>query len=91
MVPLRVGENASLICSNDAGVADLIEWTTGDGTVLISATSVEMLELFLTPVNDSLSVHGAVFTCHVTRNNESYLQNLTVTVTGRSIRLVFDN
>ena len=80
-----MGKNATLTCTNDAGVADLIEWRSSDGTVLSSATSVNMLELLLTPVNDSLSIHGVDFTCHVTRNTTTFTQSLSVTVMGRSI------
>ena len=78
-----MGENATLTCTNDvAVVADHIEWRYIDGTVLARAASVNMLEFLLSPVNDSLSVHGAVFTCHVTRNNTMFTQNLSVTAIG---------
>ena len=70
------------MCTNDAGLADLIEWRSSDGTVFTSAASVNVLELLLSPVNDSLSVHGAVFTCYVTRNSEIFNQSLPVTVIG---------
>ena len=33
-VPLRVGDHATLMCTNDVGVPDLIEWRSVDGTVL---------------------------------------------------------
>ena len=79
---MRVGENATLTCTNNVGVADLLEWRYVDGTVLARAASVNMLELFLSPVNDSLSVYGAIFTCRVTRNNTMFTQNLSVTVIG---------
>ena len=84
-VPLRVGENATLTCTNDVGVADLIEWRSSDGTVLARVASTNMSELLLSPVNDSLSVHGAVFTCNVTRNSTMFTQNLSVTVIGESL------
>ena len=84
-VPLRVGENATLTCTNDFGVADLIEWRSSDGTVLARVASTYMSELLLSPVNDSLSVHGAIFTCNVTRNNTMFTQNLSVTVIGESL------
>ena len=74
-VPLRVGENATLTCTNDASLAYLLEWRSVDGTVLARATLVNMLELLLAPVNDSLSVQGTVFTCHVTRNSTMFTQN----------------
>ena len=82
-IPLTVGQNATLTCTNDVGVADLIEWRSSDGTVLASDTSVNMLELFLAPVNDSLSIHGVKFTCHVTRNSNMFTQSLPITVIGR--------
>ena len=85
-----MGENATLTCTNDVGVADLIEWRSSDGTVLARAASVNMLELFLAPVNDSLSVHGAVFTCHVARNNTMFTQSLPVTVIGESTICLLD-
>ena len=88
-LPLRVGENATLTCTNDVGVvAPLIEWRSSDGTVLARATLVNMLELLLSPVNDSLSVHGAVFTCHVTRNSTMFTQSLSVTVIGESTKVL---
>ena len=83
-----MGENATLMCTNDVGVADHIEWRSVDGMVSARAASVNMLELFLSPVNDSLSVHGAVFTCHVTRNNTMFTQNLLVTVIGESTKVL---
>ena len=87
-VPLRVGENATLTCTNNVGVADLMEWRFVDETVLASAPLVNMLELLLAPVNDSLSVHGAVFTCHVTRNSTMVTQNLSATVIGESTKVL---
>ena len=87
-VPLRVGENATLMCTNDVGVADLLEWRSVDGTVLARSTLVNMLELFVVPVNDRLSVHGAVFTCHVSRNSTMFAQNLLVTVNGESTKVL---
>ena len=87
-VPLRVGENATLMCTNNVGVADLLEWSSVDGTVLARATLVNMLELFVAPVNDSLSVHGAVFTCHVSRNSTMFTQNLLVTANGESTKVL---
>ena len=68
-LPFIVGQNAVLTCTSDTGVADLIEWVTEDGVVLASDTAVEELQLVLSPVNDSLSVHMADFICIVTRNN----------------------
>ena len=85
---MRVGENATLTCTNDVGVANLLEWRYVDGTVLARAASVNVLELFLSPVNDSLSVYGAVFTCCVTRNNTMFTQNLSVTVIGESTNVL---
>ena len=88
-IPLTVGQNATLTCTNDdVGLADLIEWRSSDGTVLASDTSVNMLELFLAPVNDSLSIHGVEFTCHVTRNSNMFTQSLPITVIGRFFYLV---
>lgn len=80
-LPLLVGTNATLICINDAGIADVIEWTSSDGTILTKNTSVNMSILLLSPVNDSLCIHGAVFTCYVNRSNKVHLQNLSVGVT----------
>ena len=77
-----MGENATLTCTKDVGMADLIEWRSSYGTILARSASTNMSELLLAPVNDSLSVHGAVFTCHVTRNNTMFTQNLSVTVIG---------
>ena len=85
---LRVGENATLTCTNDVGVADLIVWRSVDGTVLAHATSANTSELFLAPVNDSLSVHGAIFTCNVTRNSAMLTQNLSLNVIGESTKVL---
>ena len=87
-VPLRVGENSTLTCTNDVGVAELVEWRSSDGTVLARVASTNMSELLLSPVNDSLSVHGADFTCHVTRNSTIFTQNLAVTVIGESTKVL---
>ena len=84
---LRVGENATLTCTNDVGVAELIEWRSSDGTVLARSASAST-SLFLAPVNDSLSVHGAVFTCHVTRSSTMFTQSLSVTVIGKSTKVL---
>ena len=83
-----MGENATLMCTNDVGVPDLIEWRSSDGIVLAPAAPVNTSELLLSPVNDSLSVHGAVFTCHVTRNNTMFTQNLSVTVIGELTKVL---
>ena len=74
-----------LTCTSDTGVADLIEWVTKEGVVLASDTAVEELQLVLSPVNDSLSVHMAKFTCIVTKNSfdqTSSNQTIPVTVLG---------
>ena len=80
--PFPIGQDATLTCTNDAGVADLIEWRSSDGTVLNSSTSVSMLELRFTPVNDSLSLHGMEFTCYVTRTTGTFNQTLSIAVDG---------
>ena len=88
-VPLTVGQNATLTCTNDdVALADLIEWRSSDGTVLARDTSVNMLELLLAPVNDSLSIQGVEFTCHVTRNSDMFTQSLPITVIGKFCDLV---
>ena len=61
---------------------------SGRGTVVARATSVQHLMLVLDPVNDSLSLHGSDFTCHITRDegtpNETVSnQTLPITVEGR--------
>ena len=84
-LPFTVGQNAVLTCTSDTGVSDLIEWVTKDGVVLASNTAVEELQLVLSTVNDSLSVHMADFICIVTRNNldpTTSNQTLPVTVIG---------
>ena len=84
-LPFTVGQNAVLTCTSDTGVADLIEWVTKDGVVLASDTAMEELQLVLSPVNDSLSVHMADFICIVTRNSfipTTSNQTLPVTVIG---------
>ena len=83
-IPLTVGQNATLTCTNDdVALADFIEWRSSDGTVLDSDTSVNMLELLLAPVNDSLSIQGVELTCHVTRNSNVFTQSLPITVIGK--------
>ena len=64
-----MGQSAVLTCTSDTGVANLIEWVTKDEVVLAIDTAVEELQLVLSPVNDSLSVHMANFICIVTRNS----------------------
>ena len=84
-LPFAVGQSAVLTCTSDTGAAGRIEWVTKDGVVLASDTAVEELQLMLSPVNDSLSVHMANFICFVTRNNldpTTSNQTLPVTVVG---------
>ena len=85
--PFMIGSRATPRCISDSGEADRIEWRSSEGDVLVSGTSLSSLELVLDPVNDSLSVHGAEFTCFITRDedgaNETVSnQTLPVTVRG---------
>ncbi len=84
-IPLTVGQPATLTCVNVPGVAELIEWRTRDGVVLLSrATSVAMSEYYIPLVNDSVSLHGNGFTCYVTRENSVvFNQTLSLTVFGK--------
>ena len=81
--PPAVGESATLTCTNEVGQASLMEWQSEDGTVLASATSSNMLGLTFDPVNDSLTIHGRQFICHVTRNGSIFNQSLSITVNGK--------
>ena len=76
--PVPVGEATTLTCTNEVGQASLMEWQSEDGTVLASATSSNMLDLILDPVDDSLRE----FICHVTRNGNIFNQSLSITVSG---------
>ena len=74
-----------MTCSISSGVADLIVWVSEDGVELASSTLRRELQLVLNPVNDSLSVHMANFTCIVTRKNNNPTttnQTLPVKVMG---------
>ena len=77
---LPVGEAATLTCTNEIGQASLMEWQSEDGTVLASATSSNMLDLIIDPVNDSLTERE--FICYVTRNGNIFNQSLSITVSG---------
>ena len=84
-LPFTVGQSAVLTCTSDTGVAGRIEWVTKDGVVLSSDTAVEELQLVLSLVNDSLSVHMADFICIVMRDDldpTTSNQTLPVTVIG---------
>ena len=83
VAPLTLGEAATLTCTNEVGQASLMEWQSENGTVLASATSSNMLDLTFGPVNDSLTIHGREFVCHVTRNGKNFNQSLSVTVGGK--------
>ena len=74
-----------MTCSIGSGVADLIVWVSQDGVELASSTLRRELQLVLNPVNDSLSVNMANFTCIVTRKNNNPTttnQTLPVKVMG---------
>ena len=92
-LPFTVGSRSEAVCSSDFGVVDMIEWVSGRGTVVASATSVQHLMLVLDPVNDSFSLHGSDFTCFITRDegtpNETVSnQTLPITVKGRVVTIV---
>ena len=80
-----VGSPAVVTCSSDSGVADRIEWRSGEGQVLVTSNSVQQLDLTFAPVNDS--IHGSNITCFVTRdegraNQTVSNQTLFVSVRG---------
>ena len=81
--PAVVGDSATLTCTNEVGQASLMEWQSEDGTVLASATSSNMLDLMFDPVNDSLTIHGRKFICHVTRNGNIFNQSFSFSVSGK--------
>ena len=81
--PAVVGEATNLTCTNEVGQASLMEWQSEDGTVLARVTSSNMLDLMFNPVNDSLTIHGRRFTCHVTRNGNIINQSFSFSVSGK--------
>ena len=86
-LPFTVGQNAVLTCSSDSGVVDHIQWMSRDDVVLASITPVQQLQFMLRPVNDSLFVHTASFTCSVTRDEgrlNQTISNQTLPVTVKS-------
>ncbi len=93
--PFIIGSRATPRCISNFGVADRIEWRSSEGDVLVSGTSISYLELVLDPVNDSLSVHGAEFTCFIIRDegmaNETVSnQKLPVTVIGMCVCIKYN-
>ena len=82
-LPFLVGQTAVLTCTISSGVVDNIRWVSQEGVELASNAAVDELQLVLSPVNDSLSVHMAKFTCIVTRsymNPTTFNQTLPVKV-----------
>jgi len=79
---LVIGLKANLTCINDVGIASLIHWQSENGIVLASASSTNVLNLPLAPVNDSGSLHNRIFTCLVTRNSIIFNQTTSVKVYG---------
>jgi len=55
--PLEIGTGANLTCVDDVGTAGLIQWQSEDGRVLASASSTNVLNLSLAPVNDSVKLY----------------------------------
>ncbi len=87
--PFIIGSRATVTCTSDSGVVDRIEWRSSEGDVLVSGTSLSYLELVLDPVNDSLLIHGSVFTCFITRDEGKadetvFNKTFPVTVSGTS-------
>ena len=70
-----VGSRTVATCFSDAGVADRMQWLSGTGLVLATATSVQQLDLTFDPVNDTLS-NMSEFTCSVTRDENSIRQRV---------------
>ena len=60
-----VGDKNTVTCFSDAGVADRIQWFSGDEGLLDSGTFLEELNLVFDPVSDSL--HQTSITCAVTK------------------------
>ena len=81
-LPLEVGQDESLICLSDTGVAERMEWSDNE-TILASATSVSRLVLSFTPVNDSRAIHQQDFTCSVLKSGKVFSQTLPVSVEGK--------
>lgn len=77
-----VGSRAVLSCTSDSRVTDKIEWLTEEEEVVVSADSVQELQLVFNPVNDSL--HGSEFTCMVTISGKisNQTQAIAVDITG---------
>ena len=76
-----MGSNDSITCRSDTDT-ERMEWLTQEGTVIVSESNVTQLNLTFTPVSDS--IHGQVYICRVTRNNnDTPEQNFTMNVEGQ--------
>jgi len=89
VLPLRLGDNASLTCNNTRGGTDYIEWRRDDGTLLANASSRDVMKVFFTPVDDSGLTHDRTFTCYVTRNSSHYSQKIRVTIYSKMAFFIY--
>ena len=81
---LTVGSNVTLRCLSDNGVADRIEWRSGEGHILNSGNLTDQMDLHFLPVNDSL--HDSNITCFVTRDEGRANQTVSNQTFSISVR-----